>query len=344
MVGFILRALCWKKALRIKDKMANIFFRRFMILISSLIGLSFFTFSLTLFFPGEELFVNPNDAGPINYLLQYWYYLEQILSANWGVSQARGSLVFQEFFLLFPATLELLITALSFALILGVPLGVLAARKKNKWQDKLIVSSTLVGYSMPIFWWGMILILVFSVFMGITPVASRLGFEYDILPVTGFMLIDTLLSEQPYYLEAFYDALLHLILPTIVLGTIPLAIFTRVTRSSMIDVLGSDYIRSAKGKGLSTSRIIWIHAMRNTLIPIISILGLQISTLLTGTLITEMLFSWPGVGKWLLEAVYRRDYPIIHAGILAVSSLVIISNTLIETTSHLFNPKSRLSK
>lgn len=324
--------------------MNNIIVRQTIILLSSLFTLTIFTFCLTLFFPNK--LYNQLENAPLveGYLPQYIDYIKHIISGNWGFSQIRGSDVFNDFFIYFPATLELAVAALCFSLVLGLPLGIIAAQNKNKWQDKLIVSTTLIGYSMPIFWWGMLLILLFSVSLGVAPVASRIGFEYDIFPLTGFMLIDTLLSDQPYAIEAFWDAIHHLILPAIVLGTIPLAIFTRVTRSSMIEVLSSDYIRTAKAKGLSATRIIWLHALRNAMIPILTVIGLQISVLITGTLITESIFSWPGVGKWLLEAVYRRDYATIHGGLLAIASVVIVTNMLVEIGAFYINPKLRFKQ
>jgi len=324
--------------------MKTLFFRQFSILLSSLFALSVFTFCLTLFFPKGITTLSISPQLSIGIFDQYLLYLQNILKGNWGTSVTNGSSVFEDFFVYFPATLELSAVALSFALICGLPLGIIAAQHKNKWQDKLIVSSTLIGYSMPIFWWAMLLILLFSVSLGITPVAGRLGFEYDILPVTGFMLVDTLLSDESYSIEAFYDALRHLVLPAIVLATIPLAIFTRVTRSAMLEVLSSDYIRTAKAKGLSIARVVWIHALRNAMLPILTIIGLQISILITGTLITETIFSWPGIGKWLLEAVYRRDYATIHGGILAIATVVIFTNLFIEFISYYLNPKLRTEK
>ncbi|WP_371734720.1 ABC transporter permease subunit [Aliikangiella sp. G2MR2-5] len=321
--------------------MIRLFVRQMLMLLTSLMILTFITFGITRFFPQESLNHISSTSSQSNLLNEYIFYLEQIFNGNWGISQAHGTEVLDEFLTFFPATIELSVAALLFALIVGVPLGIFAAQNKNTWQDKFIVSTTLVGYSMPIFWWGMLLVLLFSLSWGLTPVASRLGFEYDILPVTGFMLIDTLLSDQPYAFEAFYDALHHLILPAIVLGTVPLAIFTRITRSSMIRVLRSDYIRTAKAKGLSQMRIIWVHALRNAMLPILTIVGLQISVLITGTLITETIFSWPGVGKWLLEAVHRRDYVTLHAGLLAIASIVVIINMLVEVLSFYANPKLR---
>jgi len=325
--------------------MARVLLRQLLVLLLSLVTLTIFTFSLTLFFPQDMVIIagqTTNDFG--NLVNHYWHYLNSILSGEWGQSRINGQNVLDEFLIHIPATIELSVMALLFSLCLGLPLGIIAAENKNKWQDKLVVSSTLIGYSMPIFWWGMLLVLLFSLTLGIAPVASRIGFEYDILPVTGFMLIDTLLSDQPYAIEAFYNALEHLILPTIVLGTIPLAIFTRVTRSAMIEALASDYIRTAKAKGLSYSRIIWLHALRNALIPIVTVISLQISVLITGTLITETIFAWPGVGKWLLEAVYRRDLVTLHGGLLAIAMIVIMMNIMVEIAIHFINPKLRRRK
>jgi len=321
----------------------SLFLKQLGILLSSLIALTVFTFCLTLLFPDDSIPVLQSPIESTNLVEQYLYYLNQLFNGNWGSSQLRGSEVLRDFLLYFPATAELATISLLFAISVGVPLGILAAENKNKWQDKLVVSTTLIGYSMPIFWWGMLLVLLFSVTLGFTPVASRLGFEYDILPVTGFMLIDTLLSDQEYAVEAFYDALYHLILPAIVLGTIPLAIFTRVTRSAMIDVLSSDYIRSARAKGLTHTRLVWLHALRNAMLPIVTVIGLQISVLITGTLITETIFSWPGLGKWLLEAVYRRDFATIHGGILSVAIIILVINVLVELLSYYLNPKLRFS-
>lgn len=325
--------------------MKAILLRQLLLLLLSLFILSTLTFSLTQFFPNEiNLFNSPIAFQPINVIENYLVYITNILSGNWGLSKVSGTSVLEEFLIHFPASLELALMSLLVSLCVGLPLGVYAAKNKNKWQDKIIVSSTLIGYSMPIFWWGMLLVLLFSLTLGITPVASRIGFEYDILPVTGFMLIDTLLSDQPYAIEAFYDALKHLILPTIVLSTIPLAIFTRVTRSAMIDALASDYIRTAKAKGLPLTRIIWLHALRNALIPIVTVIGLQISVLITGALLTETIFSWPGVGKWLLEAVYRRDLVTIHGGLLAMACMVIFTNIAVEFVTYVIDPKLRHRK
>jgi dipeptide transport system permease protein len=201
------------------------------------------------------------------------------------------------------------------------------------------MSVALAGYSMPLFWWGLILILVMSNTLGLTPVSGRVDLiKYFYPPVTGFALIDSLLSGQK---GAFADAVHHLILPSIVLGTVPLAVIARMTRSSMLEVLEEDYVRTARAKGLSARRVIGIHALRNALIPVITSIGLQVGTLLAGAVLTETIFSWPGVGKWLVESIARRDYPALQGGILLIAACVIVVNLLVDMTYGFINPRIR---
>ena len=191
---------------------------------------------------------------------------------------------------------------------------------------------------MPIFWWGLLLILLFSVQLGLTPVSGRIAVQYYIEPVTGFLLIDSLLSDDQ---GAFRSALAHLILPTVVLGTVPLAVIARMTRSAMLEVLGEDYIRTARAKGLSNLRVIALHALRNALIPVVTVIGLQVGVLFTGAILTETIFSWPGIGKWLIEAIGRRDYPVLQGGILLIGATVMTVNLLVDLTYGLINPRIR---
>jgi len=225
-----------------------------------------------------------------------------------------------------------------FALIIGVPAGVAAALKRGSAIDHGVMGTALTGYSMPIFWWGLLLIMFFSVWLGWTPVSGRISVEFDEPVVTGFMLIDTWLSGDP---GAFRSAVSHLILPTIVLGTIPLAVIARMTRSSMLEVLREDYIRTARAKGLSPARVIVMHALRNALIPVVTVVGLQVGTLLAGAVLTETLFSWPGIGKWLIDAISRRDYPVVQGGILLIATLVIVVNLLVDLLYGVLNPRIR---
>ena len=271
-------------------------------------------------------------------LTQYGIYIGKVLHGDLGKSIITQTPVAQEFLSLFPATVELALCAMVFALLIGIPAGVLAAVKRNSWLDHGLMGASLTGYSMPIFWWGLLLILLFSVQLGWTPVSGRIAVAYFIEPRTGFLLIDTALSDEA---GAFRSALSHLILPTIVLGTNPLAVIARMTRSAMLEVMGEDYIRTARAKGLSAFRVLGIHAMRNAMVPVVTVIGLQIGVLFTGAILTETIFSWPGVGKWLIEAIARRDYPVLQGGMLLLGLIVMSVNVLVDLSYGLINPRIR---
>jgi dipeptide transport system permease protein len=228
--------------------------------------------------------------------------------------------------------------AILFATLIGLPLGVVAAVKRGTGFDHTVMGLSLVGYSMPIFWWALLLILLFSVKLGWLPVSGRIAVEYWVEPVTGFLLLDTLLTHD---FEAFRSALRHLLLPALVLGTIPLAVIARMTRSAMLEVIREDYIRVARAKGLPPWRIITVHALRNALIPVVTVIGLQVGVLLAGAILTETIFAWPGVGKWLIDAVQRRDYPAVQGGILLIAGIVMLVNLLVDLLYGLINPRIR---
>ena len=238
----------------------------------------------------------------------------------------------------FPATVELSLCAMALAVLIGLPAGLIAAVRRNTVWDYTVMGASLTGFSMPIFWWGLLLILTFSVGLGWTPVSGRIAIEYDIPSVTGFMLIDAALAHDP---GAWRSALSHLILPSIALGTIPLAVVARMTRSSLLEVLREDYVRAARAKGASAARVVGIHALRNALIPVVTIIGLQVGTLLAGAILTETIFSWPGVGKWLVEAIGRRDYPAVQGGLLMTASVVIAVNLGVDVLYGVINPRIR---
>jgi dipeptide transport system permease protein len=270
---------------------------------------------------------------------QFADYVWGLLHGDFGVSIITKNPVLQEFMHLFPATIELSVCALIFATVLGIPAGVIAATRRGGVYDQTLMGLALTGYSMPIFWWGLILILIMSNTLHLTPVSGRVDLiKYYYPQVTGFMLIDSLISGQK---GAFLDALRHLILPTIVLGTIPLAIIARMTRSSMLEVLEEDYVRTARAKGLPPYRVVGIHALRNALIPVVTVIGLSVGSLLAGAVLTETIFSWPGVGKWLIESIGRRDYPALQGGIMLISSIVIVVNLIVDLTYGLINPRIR---
>jgi dipeptide transport system permease protein len=327
--------------------------KRITLVIPTFIGLTVMAFFLIRLVPGDPIETMAGERGislerheqlrkdygldqPI--FVQYGIYLGRVLQGDLGRSFTTSTPVVQEFKTLFPATMELAVSAMLFAILLGIPAGVLAAVKRNSIFDHGVMGVSLVGYSMPIFWWGLLLIILFSVQLGLTPVSGRIDVQYFIEPVTGFLLIDSLMSQDD---GAFASALSHLILPTIVLGTIPLAVIARMTRSSMLEVLGEDYIRTARAKGLPPSRVIGLHALRNALIPIVTVIGLQTAYLFTGAILTETIFSWPGVGSWLITGIARRDYPVLQGGILMIGLIVMAVNLIVDLTYGFINPRMR---
>ena len=200
------------------------------------------------------------------------------------------------------------------------------------------MATALTGFSMPIFWWGLLLIIFFSGTLGWTPVSGRISLMFYFEPVTGFMLIDSWLSGEK---GAFTSALSHLILPTIALGTIPLAVIARQTRSAMLEVLSEDYVRTARAKGLSPLRVVGLHGLRNALVPVVTVIGLQVGVVFSGAVLTETIFAWPGVGKWLIASISRRDYPAVQGGILLIACVVILVNLTVDLIYGLLNPRIR---
>jgi len=327
--------------------------RRLLLVVPTFLGIIALVFVLIRLAPGDPILVLAGEHGvsPERYAelraafgfdrplpMQFLAYVGQVLSGDLGVSIVTREPVLSEFLHLFPATIELSLAAILLAVLIGIPAGAVAAVRRNTPLDYTVMGASLVGYSMPIFWWALLLILVFSVQLGWTPVAGRLDFIYDIPAVTGFMLVDTLLAGDR---AAFVDALHHLVLPAIALATIPLAIVARMTRSAMLEVLREPYIVAARARGLSPGRVIFRHALRNALIPVVTIIGLQVSVLLTGAILTETIFSWPGIGKWLLESIYRRDYPAVQGGVLLIATVVIVVNMLVDLVYAAIDPRIR---
>ena len=322
-------------------------------LIPTLVGISVVAFALIRLVPGDpvEIMMGERRLDPAAHAalmqqlgldqplhVQYLRYVGQLLQGDLGNSIVTREPVAVEFKLLFPATLELAGAALLLALLVGLPLGLAAALKRGSFVDQAVMALATVGNSMPVFWWGLILIMFFSVGLEWTPVSGRVGIEFDIEPVTGFMLIDAAFSSDA---GAFISAVMHLLLPALVLGTIPMAVIARMTRSAMLEVLREDYMRTARAKGLSPARVVLHHGLRNALIPVLTVLGLQVGGLLGGAVLTETIFSWPGIGKWLIDAIARRDYPVVQAGIL-ISALVFIGvNLVVDVLYGVVNPRLR---
>ncbi len=333
--------------------MVGYFLKRIGLLLPTFLGITIVAFGFVRVLPGDPVLLMAGERGltPERHqqLLeefgynrpiweQYFDYLAKLLSGDLGNSLVTKQPVFDEFFTLFPATVELSICAMIIAVLIGIPAGIIAASKRGSFFDQTIMGTALVGYSMPIFWWGLLLIIVFSGWLQWTPVSGRISLIYFFPSVTGFMTIDSILSGQK---GAFSSAISHLILPSIVLATIPLAVIARQTRSAMLEVLGEDYVRTARAKGLSPARVVGVHALRNAMIPVITVIGLSVGTLLAGAILTETIFSWPGIGKWMVDSISRRDYPVVQSGLLLIAAMVMIVNLLVDMTYGLINPRIR---
>lgn len=339
--------------------MLQFILRRLGLVIPTFIGITLLTFAFVHMIPGDPVTIMAGERGisaerhaqlmaemgldkPL--YQQYFHYVSNVLHGDLGTSLKSRISVWEEFVPRFKATLELGFCAMIFAVLVGIPVGVLAAVRRGSVFDHTAVGISLTGYSMPIFWWGMMLIMLVSVQLNLTPVSGRVSdtvFLDDSLPLTGFMLIDTLIWGGP---GDFADAVMHMILPAIVLGTIPLAVIVRMTRSSMLEVLGEDYIRTARAKGVSRMRVIVVHALRNALLPVVTVIGLQVGTMLAGAILTETIFSWPGLGRWLMDALQRRDYPVVQGGVLLVACMIILVNLLVDVLYGVVNPRIRHKK
>ena len=325
-------------------------------IVPTFIGVTIAAFSFIRLLPGDPILlmagergVTPERRAELEHVMgfdrplweQYFSFLGNLLHGDLGVSIVTKSPVMDEFLGRFPATIELSLIAIIFAVALGLPAGVIAAVKRGSFFDHTVMGVSLTGYSMPIFWWGLLLIILFSGILGWTPVSGRMSFMYYFDRVTGFMLIDSLLSGQP---GAFKSAVMHLILPAVVLGTIPLAVIARQTRSAMLEVMSEDYVRTARAKGLSPMRVIGIHALRNALITVVTVIGLQVGVLLAGAILTETIFAWPGIGKWMIDSISRRDYPSVQGGLLLIASIVMLVNLIVDLTYGLINPAIRYDR
>ncbi|MDO4430581.1 MAG: ABC transporter permease subunit [Lonepinella koalarum] len=332
--------------------MFSFILKRILMVVPTFIAITLITFALVHLIPGDPIEIRMGERGVDPQMHaemmrqlglhlplpeQYWNYIKGVFQGDLGKSFRNNEPVLNEFLTLFPATMELAFFALLWSLILGIGLGIIAAVKKDSWISHLVSGLSLTGYSMPIFWWGLILIIYVAEPFGL-PRGARLPSEFWIDFDTGFMLIDTWRSNEP---GAFLAALKSLLLPAIVLGTIPLAVVTRMTRSSMLEVLGEDYIRTAKAKGLNTTRIVIIHALRNALIPVVTVVGLIVGQLLSGAVLTENIFSWPGIGKWIIDAINNRDYPVLQGAVLIIATIIILVNLAVDLIYGVINPRIR---
>lgn len=326
--------------------------KRLINLIPVLLGITLLVFTFLHLIPGDPAVVMLGERATSEQLealreqlglneplpLQYLTFLANLLRLDFGTSIISGIPIIEEIKIRWPATFELSFVAMLVAVILGIPAGVLAAVRKNSWADNLSMSSSLLGVSMPVYWLGLLLIYLFSVNLNWLPPSGRMSIEagLNFQPITGFYVLDALLRLD---FKVLLDVLVHLILPALTLGTIPLAILARITRSAMLEVLSQDYIRTARAKGIPERWVIFKHALKNALLPVVTIIGLQFGTLLGGAILTETIFSWPGIGLWIYEGILARDYPVVQGGVVFVSATFVLINLLVDVSYAFIDPR-----
>ena len=328
--------------------------RRLLLLVPILLGLSILVFAFVRALPGSpaeallgeratpEAIARYNEEHGLNRPLydQYWRYLKQIANRDLGVSVASRRNVTTEIKNRFPATVELALAAMLFAVLLGVPLGFFAAKRHGSAFDHLSLVASLVGISIPIFFLAIILKYVFAVRLGWLPSVGRIDILRDVEHPTNFYVLDAIITRD---WGTLVDVLKHLLLPAVALGTIPLAIVARITRAAVLDVQNEDYVRTARAKGLPPFTVDRRHVLRNAMLPISTIIGLQTGLLLSGAVLTETVFAWPGVGVWLAEAIFNRDYAVLQGGILFLALVFVLVNLLVDVSYAIINPRIRIS-
>jgi peptide/nickel transport system permease protein len=329
--------------------------RRLILLIPILIGLSILIFLYLRALPGSPAIAllgeraTPETIAAIEaeygldepIYVQYWRYTKNIIiEFDLGTSSYSRQTVTEELRLRFPATIELAIGAMIFATIFGIPLGFVAAKRYGTWVDQTSLLVSLIGISIPIFFLAIILKYIFAVRLGWLPSVGRQDPLLDAEHPTNFFVLDAIITRN---WEAFVDAIEHLILPAIALGTVPLAIIARITRASTLDVQNEDYVRTARAKGVSPHTVDRRHIFRNALLPIMTIVGLQVGLLLSGAVLTEKVFAWPGVGSWLVDAIANRDYAVLQGGILFLAIVFVFVNLIVDITYGYINPRIRIS-
>ena len=328
--------------------------RRLLLLIPILIGLSILVFLWIRALPGSpattllgeratpEAIEAINEQYGLNKPLhvQYFDYVENVVQFDFGDSVTSRRSVTSEFRQRFPATIELAFAAMLFSILIGIPLGFIAAKRYGGLLDQASLVASLLGISIPIFVLAIILKYIFAVKLGWLPTVGRISVLINIDHPTNFYTLDALLAGD---LGAFWDVLKHLILPAVALGSIPLAIIARITRAAVLDVQNEDYVRTARAKGVAPRTVDTRHILRNAMLPIATIIGLQTGLLLSGAVLTETVFAYPGVGTWLVDAIKARNYPVLQGGILFIALVFVLVNLIVDVSYALLNPRIRLS-
>jgi len=323
-------------------------------LIPVLLGVSVIVFFMMALTPGDpveimigDTLVTPEEEARLRSDLgldrppveRFFVFLKNAVSGDFGLSFYHRRPVSEVISERLPATIELSLVALLLALCTSIPLGVLAAVRKNTALDRAATVGSLFGVSLPGFWFGILLLMLFSVHLHLLPVSGRIGYEFEVTPITHLVLIDTLLQGR---LDAFVNALKHIAMPAVVLGLPMAAILTRVTRTSMLEVLNQDYITFAEAKGLSRPRILIRHALKNALIPTVTVAALEAGSLLGGNMIVETVFGWPGLGRLVVESIFLRNYPLVQAAVLLYAVTYVMLNFLADILYTVLNPRVRL--
>jgi peptide/nickel transport system permease protein len=324
--------------------------KRFITIVPVLVGISLIVFSFIHLIPGDPAVTmlgeraTPQRVAEVRAQLgldkplsaQYLIYIGKILRGDFGASILRGDPVLRDLVRRFPATVELALSAILIAILVGVPMGIIAAVWRNSLFDALSRLVALTGVSMPIFWLGLMLAWFFGVMLRWLPTGFRLGTDVTLVPVTNFYILDSLLTKN---WAALASSLRHLVLPAVALSTIPMAVIARMTRASLLEVLSQDYIRTAESKGLPQQSVILRHAMRNALLPVMTVTGLQVGRLLAGAILTETIFSWPGIGLWIYESIQARDYPIVQGATLFIATIFVMVNLLTDVLYAAVDPR-----
>lgn len=326
--------------------------RRLLLLIPVLFGMSIISFGIIHFIPGdparvilgerasEEALASIREELGLNdpLIVQYLRYMGGILQGDLGKSIRTKVPIGEEILPYLASTFELTFVAMVFAVFFGINLGILAAWKQNSWYDLVLMLAALIGVSIPIFWLGLMEQYLFAEKMGWFPSGARFNHREPITAITNFYILDTIIAGN---WKGLLDVLHHLLLPAVALGTIPLSIIARMTRSTLLDTLKSDYIRTARAKGLSDFFILYRHALKNAFIPILTVIGLQTGSLLGGAVLTETIFGWPGVGRYLYDAIANRDYTVIQSGILIIATFFVLINLLVDLLYAFYDPRIR---
>ena len=326
--------------------------KRISVIFPVLLAISLIVFLIMHFAPGDpaELFlgqmVTPEDLEKVRremglddpLHIQYLRFLKDAIKGNLGISYYTKQSVLSELVRLFPATVELAVASMVIALLVGISAGVISALKQNSIFDNVSMVVALGGVSMPVFWVGLILLWIFSLKLGWTPISGRLAVQIDLKQITGLFVIDSIITGN---IAALKDSLRHLILPALSLATISMGIIARFTRSSMLEVIRQDYIRTARAKGVSEALVIFKHAFKNALIPVVTVVGLQFGLLLGGAVVTETVFSWPGIGNVIIVSILRRDYPMVQGALLLLALLYVIINLLVDVSYSYLDPRIR---